>query len=84
LVLPFLFLLIILLFLTLLVVLNDLVNFLYSSSCTDFIINVNAIFCHSIFVRSLIERLVEFLLLMSVGFFIIKINPEFFEGRLEH
>jgi hypothetical protein len=82
LVLPFLLLLIILLFLTLLVVLNELVNFRYSSSCTDLIINVNAIFCLSIFVRSLIQRLVEFLSLVSVGCFIIKINPELLEGCL--
>ena len=45
--------------LNLLVVLNALVKFLYSSSCTDLIINVNAILCLSIFVGSQIERLLQ-------------------------
>jgi hypothetical protein len=61
-----LFVLIIFLFLTLLVVLDQLLDFLYSSFCCNLMIRVNLIFCLSVCICSLIEWCVEFL---NVAFF---------------
>jgi hypothetical protein len=59
---------IIFVFLTLLVILNELVAFLHSSFCFNLSIILKVIFCLNVFVYSLIERLMEFLDVAFISF----------------
>jgi hypothetical protein len=65
-----LFVLVIFLFLTLLVVLDQLIDFLYSC---DLMIRINLIFCFSVCICSLIEWCLEFLNVALFCFFIVQI-----------